>query len=102
MRRRDFLRLLLASPIAATVDVEQLLWVPKPIVVVPAMPTVLNVVRMTGPRLKKGDVFTIAGMFAVNPGSMSATSVLQQFVVTADVSSAPAAPLVCPVVFDRL
>lgn len=38
MRRRDFLRLLLASPLAATVDVEQLLWTPKPIIVVPAMP----------------------------------------------------------------
>jgi hypothetical protein len=28
----------LALPIAATLDVEQLLWVPKPIIVVPAMP----------------------------------------------------------------
>jgi hypothetical protein len=33
------LRALLALPIAATLDVEQLLWVPKPIIVVPAMPT---------------------------------------------------------------
>lgn len=30
--------MLLASPIAATVDVEKLLWVPKPIITVPAMP----------------------------------------------------------------
>lgn len=29
---------MLAAPIAATLDVEQLLWVPKPIIVVPAMP----------------------------------------------------------------
>jgi hypothetical protein len=36
--RRDLLRALLALPIAATLDVEQLLWVPKPIIVVPAMP----------------------------------------------------------------
>lgn len=28
MHRRDFLRFLLAAPIAATVDVEKLLWVP--------------------------------------------------------------------------
>lgn len=38
MTRRDLLRLLLAAPIAATLDVEKLLWVPKPIVTVPAMP----------------------------------------------------------------
>ncbi len=38
MTRRDWLKLLLAAPIAATVDVEKLLWVPKPIVTVPAMP----------------------------------------------------------------
>lgn len=37
--RRDLLRILLAAPIAATVDVERLLWVPKPIIVVPAMPS---------------------------------------------------------------
>lgn len=39
LTRRDLLRWLLAAPIAATVDVEQLLWVPKPIITVPAMPT---------------------------------------------------------------
>lgn len=33
--RRSFLRHLLALPIAAQLDVEKLLWVPKPIVVVP-------------------------------------------------------------------
>jgi hypothetical protein len=38
-------------------------------------------------RLKKGDVFTIAGVFAVNPVSGDTLSDLQQFVVTADVSS---------------
>ena len=36
MNRRDLLRLLLATPIAATLDVEKLLWVPKPIITVPA------------------------------------------------------------------
>lgn len=35
MNRRDFLRILLSSAIAEAVDVEQLLWVPKPIVTVP-------------------------------------------------------------------
>ena len=38
-------------------------------------------------RLKKGDVFTIAGVFAVNPVSKQSTGALQQFLVTADVSS---------------
>ena len=38
-------------------------------------------------RLKKGDIFTIAGVNAVNPQSRQSTGELQQFVVTADVSS---------------
>jgi hypothetical protein len=38
-------------------------------------------------RLKKGDVFTIANVFAVNPWTRSSTGALRQFVVTADVSS---------------
>lgn len=42
MNRRDMLRLLLGSAAAAVVDFEKLLWVPKPIVVVPAMPLSLT------------------------------------------------------------
>lgn len=38
-------------------------------------------------RLKKGDIFTIANVFAVNPQSLQSTGQLRQFVVTADVSS---------------
>lgn len=38
-------------------------------------------------RLKKGDVFTIANVNAVNPLTYQSTGDLQQFVVTADVSS---------------
>jgi hypothetical protein len=38
-------------------------------------------------RLKKGDVFTIANVFHVNPQTRQSTGVLQQFTVTADVSS---------------
>src|SRR6185295_19470105 len=37
--------------------------------------------------LKQGDVFTIAGVFAVNPVSKDVLPYLQQFVVNADVSS---------------
>lgn len=39
-------------------------------------------------RLVKGDVFTVAGVYAVNPQSRQSTGSLQQFVVTADFSSA--------------
>lgn len=38
-------------------------------------------------RLKKGDVFTIANVLAVNPFTKGSTGSLQQFVVTADTSS---------------
>lgn len=37
--------------------------------------------------LKKGDVFTIAGVFEVNPQSYQTTGRLQRFVVTADVDT---------------
>ena len=39
------------------------------------------------PRLKKGDVFTLAGVNAVNPQSRVSTGSLRQFTVTADFSS---------------
>jgi hypothetical protein len=39
------------------------------------------------PRLKEGDVFTIAGVNAVNPQTRQSTGSLQNFVVTADFSS---------------
>lgn len=38
-------------------------------------------------RLKQGDVFTIANVFMVNPKTKATTTILQQFVVNADVSS---------------
>jgi P22 coat protein - gene protein 5 len=38
-------------------------------------------------RLKKGDVITVAGVFAVNPVTKESTGVLQHFVVNADVAS---------------
>lgn len=40
-----------------------------------------------GSRLKKGDTFTIAGVYAVNPLTKQNTTQLRRFVVTADVSS---------------
>lgn len=38
MDRRTLLKLMLSSALAEAVDFEKLLWVPKPIVTVPAMP----------------------------------------------------------------
>lgn len=40
--------------------------------------------------LKAGDVFTIAGVYSVNPKTKAALSFLQQFVVTADATSGAA------------
>ena len=37
--------------------------------------------------LKKGDIFTVAGVFKVHPESKASTGILQQFVVTADISA---------------
>ena len=48
-------------------------------------------------RLKKGDVFTIANVFAVNPVSGDTLSSLRQFVVTADVSSDGAGNATIPI-----
>jgi P22 coat protein - gene protein 5 len=48
-------------------------------------------------RVKQGDVFTIAGVFAVNPVSKQSTGALQQFVVTADTSSDGAGAATIPV-----
>lgn len=39
-------------------------------------------------RLKKGDVFTLAGVYAVNPQNRQSTGILRQFVVTENFSSA--------------
>jgi hypothetical protein len=48
-------------------------------------------------RLNQGDVFTIAGVFGVNPQSRQSTGDLQQFVVTAPVSSDGAGAATIPI-----
>ena len=48
-------------------------------------------------RLKQGDVFTIAGVFAVNPQNRQSTGALQQFTVTADVSSTAGGAATIPI-----
>lgn len=47
--------------------------------------------------LKRGDKFTIAGVFTVNPVSYSSTPRLQQFVVTADTSDSGGAMAALPI-----
>jgi len=48
-------------------------------------------------RLRKGDVFTVANVFAVNPQNYRSTTQLQQFVVTADTSSDGAGAATIPI-----
>jgi hypothetical protein len=48
-------------------------------------------------RLNQGDVFTVAGVFGVNPQSRQSTGDLQQFVVTAPVSSDGAGAATIPI-----
>lgn len=48
-------------------------------------------------RLRAGDVFTIAGVFGVNPQNRQTTGALQQFVVTANVSSDGAGNATIPI-----
>jgi hypothetical protein len=49
--------------------------------------TSINITFTSGsPTFKVGDVFTIAGVFSVNPQTRQSTGSLQQFTVTADVS----------------
>jgi P22 coat protein - gene protein 5 len=49
------------------------------------------------PRLNQGDVFTIAGVFKVNPQSRKTTNVLQQFTTLANVSSDGAGNATIPI-----
>lgn len=49
LTRRQLLRTLLAAPIAATLDVEKLLWVPGQMVTVPVMPCWLLGLRRLEP-----------------------------------------------------
>ena len=93
MNRRAFLELLahgaLGAAVASTFDLEKLLWVPKPMVTVPAMPSIATDVatgisiRMVKEwDIKRGDRFTIEGKFALNPVTRQPTEFLQQFEVT--------------------
>jgi len=53
--------------------------------------TTISLNGTTGNTLKKGDVFTIANVYAVNPQTRESTGSLQQFVVTEDITAAASA-----------
>ena len=88
MNRRDFLTRLGfgtigAAAAALTFDVEKLLWVAgEKTIFIPPAP-----VLSSNTALAAGDVFTIDGVFAVNPITMRPTTLLQRFVITDNVSS---------------
>lgn len=48
-------------------------------------------------RVNKGDVFTVAGVYSVNPQSRQSTGQLQQFVATADAASDGAGNMTIPI-----
>jgi hypothetical protein len=83
VNRRDFLRLVglgaAGAALAATIDPEQLLWVPgaKTFFLPPARPVV-----MFSDHFSVGDLFTIEGRYAINPLTLKSTGHLQSFIVT--------------------
>jgi hypothetical protein len=83
MNRRQFLERLLAgaagTALAATLDVDQLLWTPgaKTIFLPPTE-------RLVGPWLARGDVFTIEGYYAFSEKTHQRLPFLKEFVATED------------------
>ncbi len=93
LRRLGFGTVAAAAAASGVLDLEKLLWVPgeKTIFVPP-------VIAPLGETLTIGDVFTIEGVFALNPLTYQATKYPQQFVVTETVRSGQllAVNQVCP------
>lgn len=67
MNRRGFLTALLSSAAAVAIDPERLLWVPgRKLISIPAPASTLTMMPI-GQRLNKGDIFSMAGVYQVNP-----------------------------------
>jgi len=79
MNRRHFIKLLAAVPALAALPLDDL-WKK----VAPTGPISQWPVTQT---LTKGDIFTIEGTYAINPMTREPLPFLQNFVVTADVTS---------------
>lgn len=90
MNRRAFLATLTAAAAGLALDPEQLLWRPgaKTIFLPSARPTIC-----TSQQLIIGDVFTISGVYAVNPLTLQWTGRLQQFVITFDATAGSDVPI---------
>lgn len=86
MHRRGFLSLLGSAAVGLALDPEQLLWRPgqKTIFLPPAKPSLWSSMA-----LQIGDVFTIDGVYAVNPVTYRPIGYLQNFVITANANSGP-------------
>ena len=95
MNRRNFLSALIAAGTAAAVDPERLLWTPgRKLISIPKPPLVEDwTVQLR--RLKRGDVFTISGVYMINqhtgeqvlyrnPVNGREVRRLERFVVTSD------------------
>ncbi len=77
MNRRGFLGMWGAAIAGATLDPEELLWVPgKKLISIPKPAVVL------AQHFEIGDIITIAGRYAINPRTFEYESGLQRFVVT--------------------
>lgn len=81
LNRRRFLGMMGASVAAALIIPAQT------VEGVTMTPVGTPVVDTVGYALARGDIFTIEGVYAINPATYAAIPRLQQFVVTADVSA---------------
>ena len=83
MNRRAFLQTLAAAVAGATLDPERLLWRPgAKSIFLPPPPSLLAPTE-----LLRGDLFTIEGVYAINPMTYAPIERLQQFVITADITA---------------
>lgn len=81
--RRGFLGALAAAAATAVLDPELLLWKPgAKTIFLPPPPPMTTLTGVGG--FTAGDVFTINGVYAVNPKTRLLTEHLQQFVLTHD------------------
>ena len=65
--RRDFLRYLLTTPLALTVDYEQLLWSPRSLIVVPSLRTAVTIEEINAVTMRTFLPGVLDAMFAPSP-----------------------------------
>jgi hypothetical protein len=82
LSRRVFFGLAAGAAAGMALDPEQLLWVPGAKTIF--LPTPKQEIR-SAVSLQRGDIFTIEGVFSVNPATYRHTGMLQQFVIVSDI-----------------